>query len=121
VEALAMAGDMRENVTAHYVEQLAFPANNAQAGVPKPEFLIGNRITGVVIKDGAIHVTLGNKVSKLLQDKTLTFRPAIVIGSPTSPIAWLCGYDTPVTGMLAVGENRTDIADEFLPLACRKS
>lgn len=119
VEALTMAATIREDVNNFYVEELDFPANNITAGVPKPEFLIGNRITQVVVEQGAIHVTLGNKASKPLQGKILTFRPAVVTGSPASPIAWLCGYDQPVTGMEARGENKTNLDRQFLPNACR--
>lgn len=119
VEALSMASTIRENVTKYYVEKLDFPADNQMAGVPQPNFLIGNRITGVIVESGAIHVTLGNKASKPLQGKVLTFRPATVVGSPQSPIAWLCGYDKPVPGMQAVGSNRTDLDNAFLPAACR--
>jgi len=72
-----------------------------------------------VVELGAIHVTMGNKASEPLQGKVLTFRPATVIGSPASPIAWLCGYDEPVLGMTAVGLNKTDIDPEYLPWACR--
>jgi len=119
-EALSMASTLRENITRHYVENLEFPKDNESAGLPAPSLLIGNRITGVQIDSGAIHVTLGNKASKPLQGKILTFRPATVTGSPTSPIAWLCGYDGPVKGMEAVGQNLTDVDTQFLPSACRK-
>lgn len=119
VEALSMASTIRENVTNYYVEKLDFPSNNQMAGVPQPSYLIGNRITGVVIESGAIHVTMGNKASKPLQGKVLSFRPAVVTGSPRSPISWLCGYDEPVTGMQAIGNNKTDLEKEFLPAACR--
>lgn len=119
VEALSMASTIRENVTNYYVEQLDFPSDNDMAGVPKPNYLIGNRITSVVVEAGAIHVTMGNKASKPLKGKVLSFRPAVVTNSPLSPIAWLCGYDEPVVGMQAVGDNRTDLEKEYLPAACR--
>ena len=119
VEALSMASTIRENITNYYVEELEFPVDNQDAGVPEANFLIGNRITGVVVESGAIHVTMGNKASAPLQGKVLSFRPATVIGSPKSPIAWLCGYDEPVNGMQAIGSNKTDLASEFLPAACR--
>ena len=61
VEALSMAGTLRENVTDHYVENLAFPTNSTQAGAPPADKLIGNRVTGVVVENGAFHVTMGNK------------------------------------------------------------
>jgi type IV pilus assembly protein PilA len=119
-EAIAMAATIREDVTAYYVETLAFPKDNIRAGVPDPDKLIGNRITGVEVDEGAIHVTLGNKVAKPLHGKILTFRPATVDGSPKSPIAWLCGYDEPVVGMSAIGANRTSLSNEYLPAACRE-
>ncbi len=119
VEALSMATTIRENITSYYVEKLDFPSDNQAAGVPKPQYLIGNRITGVVVESGAIHITLGNKASKPLKGKVLTFRPAVVTGSPKSPISWLCGYDEPVNGMEAIGSNKTDLEREYLPAACR--
>lgn len=119
-EALGMAGTIREDVTAYYQETLAFPVDNQQAAVPASDKLIANRITGVQIENGAIHITLGNKIAKPLRGKVLTFRPATVDGSPTSPISWLCGYDEPVTGMSAIGINKTSISDEYLPSSCRK-
>ncbi len=120
VEALSMAAHVREDVTAYYIETLMFPKDNKQAGVPEADKLIGNRITGVEVENGAIHVTLGNKIAKPLQGKILTFRPAIVDGSPKSPIAWLCGYDVSVDGMTGVGLNRTSLSEDYLPAACRK-
>ncbi len=119
-EALSMTSTIREEVTAYYVENLEFPKNNKQAGVPAPDKLIANRITGVEVSNGAIHVTLGNKVVKQLHGKVLTFRPATVNGSPKSPISWLCGYDEPVKGMSAAGSNNTSVSEEYLPSACRK-
>ena len=119
VEALSMASRIKEDITQHYVENLSFPASNSEAGIPEPEYLIGNRITSVKVDSGVIHITLGNKASNALQGKTLTFQPAVVIDSPTSPIAWLCGYDKAVSGMKAIGENRTNIKNELLPKQCR--
>ena len=109
VDAFAMASEIKDNITQYHKEQLAFPINNQMAGVPEPELLIGNRITHVSVESGAIHITLGNKASQPLQGKVLTYRPAVVIGSPASPISWLCGYDEPVAGMEAIGTNKTDV------------
>jgi len=117
-DALRMSDTIRDDVTAYYNHNISFPSDNAEAGVPEPEFLIANKITRMQIEDGAIHITLGNKISKPLRGKILSLRPAIVTGSPTSPISWLCGEDTPVTGMQAVGENKTDLDKSILPAAC---
>lgn len=119
-EAMSMSSIVREKVARYYTEELAFPVDNAAAGVPEPHLMIGNRITGLALENGAIHVTMGHKASASLQGKTLTYRPAVVTDSPTSPMAWLCGYDEPVPGMETIGENKTDVNAEFLPRACRK-
>ncbi len=79
----------------------------------------GFTLIELMVDSGAIHVSLGNKASNPLQGKVLTFRPAVVTGSPKSPISWLCGFDEPVEGMQAVGENKTDLDKVFLPAACR--
>lgn len=118
VDPLAMAAAIREDVTVYYLENRRFPASNEQAGVPASKFLIGNRVTGIIVDNGAIHISLGNKASQPLQNTVLTFRPAVVTGSPTSPIAWLCGFGEPVTGMQAIGENKTTVPKEILPSAC---
>lgn len=118
VDPLAMAAAIREDITVFYLEQGHFPANNEQAGVPARDFLIGNRVTGIEVENGAIHIYLGNKASTPLHNTILTFRPAVVTGSPTSPIAWLCGFDQPVKGMQAVGENKTSVPKDILPSSC---
>jgi len=118
VDPLAMAAVIREDVTVYYIENKHFPTNNEQTGIPASEFLIGNRVTGITVDNGAIHISLGNKASQSLQNTVLTFRPAVVTGSPTSPIAWLCGFDEPVNGMQAVGENKTTVPKGVLPSAC---
>ena len=117
-EVLRKADTIREDVTDYYNRNFSFPSDNKEAGLPEPELLIGNKITRIEIEDGAIHITLGNKAYKPLQGKTLSLRPAIVSGSPRSPISWLCGNDVPVTGMEAVGENKTDLDKSVVPISC---
>jgi type IV pilus assembly protein PilA len=39
--------------------------------------------------------------------------------SPTSPISWICGYSATPEGMMAVGDNLTNVDKKFLPLGCR--
>jgi len=119
VEALSLGDFARNHVEEFYRERRSFPAGNEDAGLPPPDKLIGNRVTGVEVVDGAVHVTMGNKASAALAGKVLSFRPATVEGSPSSPIAWVCGLDEPVPGMQAVGANRTDLTVQTLPPACR--
>lgn len=117
-EAVKIAPSIIQSVNYYYLSHLSFPADNKEADLPEANLLIGNNVTKIEVEDGAIHITLGNKISKSLQDKVLTIRPAIVTGSPSSPISWICGYDKPVSGMQAVGENRTDLPIAVIPSSC---
>ena len=119
VEALSLSSTAREEINQYYKQQLSFPANNAAAGLPPADKLIGNRVSAIHVEQGAIHITLGHKIAQPLQGKILSYRPVVVDGSPASPISWLCGYDTAVTGMQAIGENKTTVPPELLPSNCR--
>ncbi|WP_385958302.1 pilin [Thalassotalea piscium] len=118
VEAYSYAGNIRQPITEYYGEHLSFPINNKEVGLPLPDKLISNKITRVEVVNGAFHITLGNKVPQPLQGKILTFRPAVVEGSPLSPISWLCGYSKPVKGMKAIGDNKTNLTIEMLAGDC---
>lgn len=120
VDGLAVVQELKGDVKDFYQYRDAFPANNAQAGIPASDKLISNFVQGVELVDGAFHITFGFKVGASLDGKVLTLRPAVVTGSPESPYTWLCGYDTPVKGMEAVGQNRTNIPPNLLPASCRK-
>lgn len=118
VEPLSYAGNLRQPITEFYVQNLEFPKDNVTARLPEPDKLISNKIAKVEVVDGAFHILLGNKVPKPLRGKYLTFRPAVVDGSPISPISWLCGYSKPIEGMTAIGKNKTDIDKMYLPSEC---
>jgi len=117
-ESLELIKPLKESVALFYLAQRKFPRSNAEAGVPKPEFLIGNYVQSVIIENGAYHIIFGNKVHAKLKNKILSVRPMVVKDSPESPISWLCGNDAVPAGMVAVGVNKTDIAINYLPLNC---
>lgn len=119
VEALTLASDAEANVRDYYKFHGRFPINNADAGLPKPEYLIGNYVESVSVDHGAVQVKLGNKINQALQGKVLSLRPLIVPQSPTSPISWNCGSSEPPKGMKPMGPNRTTVGNRFLPAACR--
>lgn len=119
VEAANLADGVKKTVAEFYATQHRFPRTNAEAGVPEAKHLLGNYVTSVELKDGAIHIHLGHRINAFVKDRTLSLRPAYVGASPASPLAWLCGYAEPVPGMQAQGENRTDVPAVYLPLSCR--
>ena len=119
VEALTLSNEVKPGVYEFYKQTGRFPKNNAEAGVPKATYLLGNYVKSVNVVNGAINVRLGNKITAPLQDKILSIRPASVTGSPMSPISWLCGYAKPVSGMQENGVQATDVGREYLPAVCR--
>ena len=117
-EAYRLAMTVRDDITDYYYATYSFPADNEEADLPEPGKLIGNRVTSMVVEDGAIQIHLGNKVADTFQGKTLSLRPAVVTDSPGSPISWLCGHEQPVDGMEAIGEDRTDVRADLMPVSC---
>jgi type IV pilus assembly protein PilA len=76
-------------------------------------------VKDVAVEAGAITLTYGNNASKALDGKKVTLRPAIVVGEPAVPIAWLC-HDVPVPGGMEIrGRDATDIPPARLPVECR--
>lgn len=118
-ESIALMQELQPAIKDYYKDRLIFPKDNKQAGLPKPEFIIGNYVKSIAISDGAIHALLGNKIPEPLKGKTISLRPIAVSGSPSSPISWVCGKAAAPEGMQAIGEDRTDVADEYLPSPCR--
>jgi type IV pilus assembly protein PilA len=118
-EAMELSQGVKKSINEYYKIHKSFPANNLTAQLPKTKHLIGNFVTGITVENGAIHISLGNRVNTLVKGKYLTIRPAIVTENPTSPISWLCGYAEAVNGMTAIGENRTTIPGLYLSPKCR--
>ncbi len=118
-EALNLAEVAQLGIEEYYKAKKAFPSNNLEAGLPPTEKIIGNFVTGVNIRDGAIDIFLGNKINKHASQKTISIRPAIVMEAPVVPIAWIPGYASVPEGMTVIGENKSDLLPRLLPMSCR--
>ena len=118
-EALSLMSELKPSIRDFYKERGVFPANNEEAGVPLPEYLIGQYITDVEVEDGAMHARFANKVNATIAGRILTLRPVFVTANPSSPISWNCGSSPPPDGMTAAGRDRTDVPLKDLPTACR--
>lgn len=117
-ESVELVKTLKESVNLFYLLEKKFPRNNLEAGIPKPEFLIGNYVERIDLENGAFHITFGNKLSGNLKNKVLSIRPIVVVESPESPISWVCGNESVPAGMVAVGANKTDITNNYLPISC---
>ena len=119
VEAMKIAEIAKAPIAAAWGATHALPADNAAAGLPPADKIVGNFVTSVLVEDGAIHVTFGNKANPAIAGKTLSLRPAVVEDAAIVPIAWLCGQATAVEKMVAKGVDRTTVEANLLPLNCR--
>lgn len=119
VEAFSLGATAQKGVNEHFDEYHSFPADNDASGIPAPEKMIGTNVARVEVVAGAIHITMQDNFASVAEPSILTLRPAIVEDSPLSPMSWVCGYQEPVDGMSAIGENLTNIEKPLLPSACR--
>lgn len=118
-EGFAVAGFVKEDAQAFYQLSGRLPADNAAAGLPAADKIVGNYVQRVELRDGAIHITLGNRVNRTVAGKIVTLRPAVVEGAARVPIAWVCAQASVPGGMKVLGEDRTDVPPHFLPVDCR--
>ena len=66
-----------------------------------------------------LDITLGNRINKNVEGKTVTVRPAIVKDEPKVPIAWVAGYASVPKGMTVIGKNGSSILPRHLPVYAR--
>lgn len=119
-ESLDLVAHLKTSVAFYQAAMATMPADNAAAGIPVPDKLIGNYVKSIELEQGAFHIVFGNKAVGLLDGKVLTVRAVSVQGSPASPISWVCGYSKVPAGMQAAGSNRSTVPAKFLPVACRE-
>jgi len=118
-EGLALADVAKPAVQGVWSLTTEMPADNKAAGLPEPEKIVGNLISAVSVKDGAVTLTFGNNAGKSLTGKKVTLRPAVVPDQLIVPIAWLC-HDVGVPkGMEVRGKDETDLPSSVLPVDCR--
>lgn len=119
IDSSALINVAKTAVSGRWSATQTLPVDNAGAGLPDADKLVGNYVSSIRVEAGAVHVVFGNQVNGALKGKTLSFRPAVVDAAPMVPIAWVCG-SAPVPGnMSAKGADRTDVAAKYLPLNCR--
>jgi type IV pilus assembly protein PilA len=119
VEALPLADIAKNPLAGSWAALQSFPADNAAAGLPAPDMIVNNFVSSVLVRNGAIDVTFGNRASGLIKGKVLTLRAAVVEDAPIVPVAWVCGYAPAPDRMTVKGTDKTSIPARYLPLKCR--
>jgi type IV pilus assembly protein PilA len=119
VEAMRLADVAKKPVAAAWTATGSLPEDNAAAGLPVPDKVVGNYVRSLTVEGGAIHMVFGNQATGALRGMTLSFRPAVVADAPVVPVAWVCGYAAVPDKMTATAANRTDVPKVWLPANCR--
>ncbi|MGB4812669.1 MAG: pilin [Methylophilaceae bacterium] len=117
--ALPLVDVAKQPIAAAWKATKLLPKDNAEAGLPQADKIVSNFATSVLVEDGAIHMTLGNKAHPKLKDKIISFRPAVIDDAQIVPMEWVCGNAKAPDKMTVRGVNKTNVPEEYLPLICR--
>ena len=118
-EGIAMAEVVKQSIAAYRARYGRMPKDNAATGLPEAEKFVGNYVSKLEVREGAITITFGNRANRNVVGKLLTLRPAVVEGHAIVPIAWVCGNAAVPDKMKALGENATSLPAPHLPIDCR--
>ena len=119
IAAMSLADIAKEPIAAAWKDTKTLPVNNEEAGLPAPEKVVSNFVSALIVQDGVIHMTFGNKAHPQIKGKILSIRPAVIEESQIVPIAWVCGNAKAPKQMTIKGENKTNVSADYLPSACR--
>jgi type IV pilus assembly protein PilA len=96
-----------------------FPIDNEAAGMPDAIKIKGNYLRKLEVRDGVLHLYLGQNLADKLHDRIVSIRPVYVKDEPAVPLSWVCGNNQLPSGMSSPGRNLTDLESMFLPGRCR--
>ncbi len=117
--AMPLADTAKDPIAETWKASKTLPVDNKEARLPVPEKVVSNFVSNLEVVNGAIHMTFGNKVHPKIKGMILSLRPAVIEESQAVPIAWVCGNAKAPDQMTIKGDNKTNIADIYLPGLCR--
>jgi type IV pilus assembly protein PilA len=119
IEAMRLTDIAKRPIAAAWSTTRTLPDDNAAAGLPTPDKVVGNYVKSLTVEAGAIHVVFGNQASGALRGMTLSLRPAVVEDAPIVPVAWVCGFAAAPEKMTVMAANKTNLPKNWLPVNCR--
>jgi len=119
VAAMPLADIAKAPVAANWKLEKTLLADNEAAGLPEHNKIVNNYVSDMLVENGAIHMTFGNKAHNVIKGKTLSMRPAVIEESQIVPVAWVCGNAKAPEQMTVMGVNKTNVAPEYLPYICK--
>lgn len=119
VTAIPLADIAKTPIAASWKLEKTLLADNESAGLPQHNKIVNNYVSAVLVENGAIHMTFGNKAHNVIKGKTISMRPAVIEESQVVPVTWVCGNAKAPEQMTVMGVNKTDVAPEYLPYICK--
>lgn len=119
VAAIPLADIAKTPIAASWKLEKTLLVDNEAAGLPEHNKIVNNYVSDVLVENGAIHMTFGNKAHNVIKGKVLSMRPAVIQESPIVPVTWVCGNAKAPEQMTVMGVNKTNVAPEYLPYICK--
>ncbi len=119
-DGLVFADFTKKAVAAAFALTGVLPADNAAAGLPAADRIVGSIVTSVAVANGVVTITYGNLAVSNIAGKHLTLQPAYVADAPQVPMSWVCGRARTPSGLTIAGSNGTDLPNDWLPSGCRQ-
>ena len=119
-KSLPLADIAKEPIQAAWKMGADLPVDNQAAGLPSPDKIVNNYVQSVAIENSAIHITFGNRANNALKGKILSLRPAVIPDASIVPVTWACGNAEAPEKMTLLGNNKTNVDSQNLPLICRE-
>jgi prepilin-type N-terminal cleavage/methylation domain-containing protein len=119
-EAFSIGTVALKAVADHYDRWGRLPADNAAAGLPKPDLIAGSYVASVAVKNGVVEITFRTSLDSRIAGKAVYLRPAINRGYPTAPLLWVCQRQSALAGFDVAGSlGKNAIEEKFVPGNCR--
>jgi prepilin-type N-terminal cleavage/methylation domain-containing protein len=120
-EVLSLAEPARKAVAEYYDRWGLLPADNAAAGLARPELFAATVVRALSVKEGAVVISYAPYGStRPTELHTLALRPAVNRAHPAGPLAWVCGGQAAPPGFEVRGApSAHDTPSKFLPASCR--
>lgn len=119
VAAMPLADIAKTPIAANWMLEKALLDDNEAAGLPDHNKVVSNFVNDMVVENGTIHMTFGNKAHPVIKGKILSMRPAVIEESQIVPVTWVCGNAKAPEQMTVMGVNKTNVAPEYLPQICK--
>ena len=126
-EAFSLAGEAQRAVSEDYDRWGRLPADNAAAGLPRPDAYRARNVRSITVNGGMVEVAMELNPSATERNSPssgkLYLRPAFNKDYPTGPLAWFCnesGVTARIAPLQVVGTVGRDLVQsKYLPSSCR--